>query len=51
MSNEYDFLQNSSYPRLRQDTLIIKFSFGAFRNCELGMDFPLITISNSANRI
>jgi hypothetical protein len=46
-NNEYDFLPNSSEPNLRQDTQTIKFSFGLFRHCEVGMDFPLIVIYNS----
>jgi hypothetical protein len=46
-NNEFDFLPRSSYPSLRQDTQTIKFSFGLFRNCEVGMDFPLIVIFNS----
>jgi hypothetical protein len=47
-NNEFDYLEQSTYPSLRQDTQTIKFSYGAFRNCEIGMDFPLITIFNSA---
>ena len=43
-NNEYDFLPDSSFPNLRQDTQTVKFSFGAFKNCEVGMDFPLIVI-------
>ena len=46
-NNEYDFLPNPSYPALRQDTQTIKFSYGLFANCEVGMDFPLIAIFNS----
>jgi hypothetical protein len=46
-NNEYDFLPHSSYPSLRQDTQTIKFSYGLFRNCEVGMDFPLIAIFNA----
>jgi hypothetical protein len=46
-NNEYDFLPNSSYPAQRQDTQTIKFSYGLFTNCEVGMDFPLIAIFNS----
>ncbi len=46
-NNEYDFLPRSSFPSLHQDTQTIKFSYGLFRNCEVGMDFPLITILNS----
>jgi hypothetical protein len=46
-NNELDFLPGSSVPSLRQDTQTIKFSFGLMHNCEVGMDFPLITIFNS----
>jgi len=46
-SNEYDFLRGSSSPSLRQDTQTIKFSYGAFHNCEIGMDFPVLVIFNS----
>ena len=45
-NNEYDVLPFSSRPNLSQDTQTIKFSFGPFRNCEVGMDFPLIAIYN-----
>ena len=45
-NNEYDFLPDSSFPNLRQDTQTVKFSYGAFRQCEVGMDFPLISIFN-----
>jgi len=46
-NNEYDVLPDSSYPNLRQDTQTIKFSYGLFRNCEVGMDFPLLVIYNA----
>jgi len=46
-NNEYDFLPSSSPPALRQDTQTLKFSYGLFANCEVGMDFPLIAIFNS----
>ena len=46
-NNEYDFLPGSSFPNLRQDTQTIKFSYSAFRNCEIGMDFPVLVIFNS----
>jgi len=45
-NNEYDFLPGSSFPNLRQDTQTVKFSVGAFKNCEVGMDFPMIVIFN-----
>jgi len=46
-NNEYDALPGSSYPSQRQDTQTIKFSYGLFGNCELGMDFPFIAIFNA----
>ncbi|HVZ17064.1 MAG TPA: hypothetical protein VG897_08100 [Terriglobales bacterium] len=46
-NNEYDALPFSSRPSVHQDTQTIKFSYGLFRNCEVGMDFPLITIFNT----
>ena len=46
---EHDVLPFSSRPNLAQDTQTIKFSFGGFRNCEIGMDFPLIVIHNESN--
>ena len=45
-NNEFDFLSKKSFPNLRQDTQTIKFSYGAFHQCEFGMDFPLIMILN-----
>jgi hypothetical protein len=45
-NNEYDVLPFTSRPSVHQDTETVKFSFGAFANCEVGMDFPLITIFN-----
>ena len=48
-SNEYDSLPLASFPNLYQDTQTIKFSFGAFRNCEVGMDFPVIAIGNDSS--
>jgi hypothetical protein len=48
-NNEYDFLPKSSYPNLRQDTQTVKFSYGPFHNCEVGMDFPLLVIFNATS--
>lgn len=48
-NNEYDVLPASSFPNLKQDTHTVKFSYGLFRNCEVGMDFPLITIFNAGS--
>jgi len=46
-NNEYDVLPHAIYPALRQDTQTVKFSYGLFANCEIGMDFPLIAIFNA----
>ena len=46
-NNEYDVVPRVSYPALRQDTQTIKFSYGLFSNCEVGMDFPFIAIFNA----
>jgi len=48
-NNEYDVVPHTSFPALRQDTQTIKFSYGLFNNCEVGMDFPLIAIFNARN--
>ena len=45
-NNEYDVLPASSLPNLKQDTHTVKFSYGLFQNCEVGMDFPIIAIFN-----
>jgi hypothetical protein len=46
-NNEIDGLPLSSFPNLRQNTLTMKFSYGLFRNCEVGLDFPLLAIFNA----
>ena len=46
-NNEFDVLAHEVYPGLRQDTQTIKFSYGAFHNIELGMDFPFLAIFNT----
>jgi hypothetical protein len=48
-NNEYDFLPRSSRPNLRQDTQTVKFSYGPFHNCEVGIDFPLLVIFNATS--
>jgi hypothetical protein len=46
-NDEVDALSRSSAPSIRQNTLTIKFSFGLFDNCEIGMDFPFLAIFNT----
>jgi hypothetical protein len=45
-SSEYDILPRSSLPNKRQFTQTVKFTYGIFRDTEIGMDFPLIKIFN-----
>ena len=40
-------LPRSSLPSERQNTLTLKFSYGLFRRCEVGMDFPFLAIFNT----
>lgn len=47
LSSEYDILQRSSYPSLRQNTAIFEFDYGLFKGVEVGVAPPLILISNS----
>ena len=42
--NEYDILQKSLYPNLRQNTTTSRFAYGLSKNIEIGLDAPLITI-------
>lgn len=48
-NNEYDVLPASSFPNLKQDTHTVKFIYGLFRNCEVGMGFSLIAIFNAGS--
>jgi hypothetical protein len=47
ISNEYDILQRASYPSLRQNTSVFELDYGLLSNVEVGIDGPLIAISNS----
>jgi hypothetical protein len=47
LSNQYDLLQRSSYPSLRQNTTVFELDYGLLKNVEIGVDGPLIAISNS----
>jgi hypothetical protein len=45
-SNEYDVLQKSAYPNLRQDWQNFVFQYGLAPHLEVNVDFPLILIEN-----
>ena len=46
-NNEYDLLQHSAYPNLRQNTANFKTSYGLVKNVEVGFDNQLLAISNA----
>ena len=46
-SNEFDFLQRSSFPNLRQNTADFELDYGLFDNVEIGVEAPIITILNA----
>lgn len=45
--NEHDVLQKSSYPAKRQNMLVLTLNYGLTERLELGVNAPLITLSNS----
>jgi hypothetical protein len=47
LSNEYDLLQRSAFPNLRQNTADFELDYGLFENVEVGIEAPIITIFNS----
>jgi hypothetical protein len=47
MFNEHDVLQRSSYPTKRQNTLVFTLNYGLTDKLELGVNAPLITLSNA----
>ena len=47
LSNEYDILQRAAYPSLRQNTTVFELDYGLLNGVEIGVDGPLLAISNS----
>lgn len=45
--NEHDILQKSAYPAKRQNTMVFTLNYGVTKKLELGVNFPIITISSS----
>jgi len=45
--NEHDVLQKASYPTKRQNTLVFTLNYGITDRLELGVNAPVITLSNS----
>ena len=47
ISNEFDLLSRSARPSLRQNTTVFVLNYGLMRDVEIGVDYPLIVISNA----
>ncbi len=45
--NEYDLLQKSAHPSLRQDSAVARFALGLRKNVEFGLDIPVVTVFNA----
>jgi len=48
ISHEFDILPRSAHPSLRQNTTVFVLNYGLIRDVEIGLDYPLIVISNAA---
>ena len=46
-SNEFDLLQRSSYPSLKQNTADFELNYGLFEGVEISIASPLLTIYNA----
>ncbi len=47
IGNEYDILQRSAYPALRQNSASLEINYGLVKNVEIGFTVPLLGISSS----
>jgi hypothetical protein len=47
ISYEFDILPRSAHPSLRQNTTVFVLNYGLMRDVEIGVDYPLIVISNA----
>jgi hypothetical protein len=47
-SNEFDLLQRSSFPNLKQNTADFELDYGLLEGVEIGIESPLLTIFNGA---
>jgi hypothetical protein len=50
-SNEFDLLQRSSYPNLRQNTADFELDYGVYDELEIGIESPMLTIFNTPGTI
>src|SRR6185295_3674045 len=49
-SNQFDVLQRSSFPSLKQNTADFELDYGLFESVEIGVEVPLLTIFNAAGQ-
>jgi hypothetical protein len=47
-SNEFDLLQRSAFPNLKQNTADFELDYGLLDHVEIGIESPLLTIFNAA---
>jgi hypothetical protein len=50
-SNEFDLLQSSAFPNLKQNTADFELDYGVFENLEIGIESPLLTIMNARGNV
>ncbi len=50
-SNQFDLLQRSAFPSLKQNTADFELDYGVFDNLEVGIEAPLLTIMNARGTI
>jgi hypothetical protein len=50
-SNEFDWLQRSAFPSLKQNTLDFEIDFGLLENVEIGLAAPVLTIFNDRGTV
>lgn len=48
-SNEFDVLQTSSFPNLKQNTADFELDYGLLDNLEVGIEVPVLTLLNARN--
>lgn len=48
ISHEFDILPRAAHPALRQNTTVFVLNYGLMRDVEIGVDYPLIVISNAS---
>jgi hypothetical protein len=50
-SNQFDLLQRSAFPNLKQNTADFELDYGVFDNLEIGIESPLLTIMNARGTV